>query len=134
MKAHPITILAKIYFDSWKDYYSVLSDSLHVVLHKVNTVVSTPDSNLNGKQYVDYKMNVDMNVNNYQYTGDQTLVYTNNSPETWQGLLLTFSSMCLQPQVVKWRVRTITDPDPRVGSRIAALSPNEIGYLKNCKP
>jgi len=26
-------------------------------------------------------MNIDMNTNNYQYKGDQTLVYTNNSPD-----------------------------------------------------
>ena len=32
-------------------------------------------------QHVDYKMNIDMDVNSYQYNGDQTLVYTNNSPD-----------------------------------------------------
>ena len=34
------------------------------------------------QQQVDYTMEVDMNVENYQYTGTQELVYTNNSPDT----------------------------------------------------
>lgn len=83
------------------------------------------------QQHVDYKMNVDMNVNNYQYTGDQTLVYTNNSPETLDRVYYHLFFNAFQPgSEMDVRSRTITDPDPRVGSRIAALSPNEIGYLK----
>ena len=34
------------------------------------------------QQHVDYKMDIDMDVNNYQYQGTQKLVYTNNSPDT----------------------------------------------------
>ena len=34
------------------------------------------------QQAVDYKMNVEMNVEDYTYTGEQQLTYTNNSPET----------------------------------------------------
>ena len=33
------------------------------------------------QQHVDYTMDVDMDVNTYQYTGTQELVYTNNSPD-----------------------------------------------------
>ena len=33
------------------------------------------------QQHVDYTMEVDMNVENFQYTGTQKLVYTNNSPD-----------------------------------------------------
>ena len=32
------------------------------------------------QQHVDYTMEVDMNVEDYNYTGKQELVYTNNSP------------------------------------------------------
>ena len=32
------------------------------------------------QQHVDYSMDVDMNVENFNYTGKQKLVYTNNSP------------------------------------------------------
>ena len=34
------------------------------------------------QQHVDYKMDVVMDVKNYQYKGTQELVYTNNSPDT----------------------------------------------------
>jgi hypothetical protein len=34
------------------------------------------------QQQVDYKMDVVMDVKNYQYKGTQELVYTNNSPDT----------------------------------------------------
>ena len=47
-------------------------------------LTKTTDSSVPGywQQHVDYTMDVDMNVDNYQYTGKQKLVYTNNSPET----------------------------------------------------
>lgn len=83
------------------------------------------------QQHVDYNMEVDVNVNNYQYTGKQTLVYTNNSPETLDRVYYHLFFNAFQPgSEMDVRSRTISDPDPRVGSRIAALSPNEIGYLR----
>lgn len=82
------------------------------------------------QQTVDYTMNVDMDVNRYQYSGDQTLVYTNNSPETLDRVFYHLFFNAFQPgSKMDVRSRTISDPDPRVGSRIAALEPNEIGYL-----
>ena len=33
------------------------------------------------QQAVDYKMEVEMNVDTFQYSGNQELVYTNNSPD-----------------------------------------------------
>ena len=33
------------------------------------------------QQHVDYTMAIDMDVKTYQYTGEQKLVYTNNSPD-----------------------------------------------------
>ena len=33
------------------------------------------------QQHVEYTMDVDVDVNKYQYKGKQTLVYTNNSPD-----------------------------------------------------
>ena len=34
------------------------------------------------QQSVDYKMTVDVDVKTFKYNGQQTLVYTNNSPDT----------------------------------------------------
>lgn len=83
------------------------------------------------QQHVDYNMNVDMNVENFQYTGDQKLVYTNNSPDTLNKVFYHLYFNAFQPgSEMDVRSRTISDPDPRVGDRISKLSPSQQGYLK----
>ena len=47
------------------------------------------------QQKVDYKMNIDMDVSNWQYKGTQELKYTNNSPDTLQRVFLSFVFQCL---------------------------------------
>ena len=48
------------------------------------------------QQHVDYTMSIDINVENYQYDGIQKLVYTNNSPDTIDYVLMLFN------RAVKW--------------------------------
>lgn len=83
------------------------------------------------QQHADYKMNVDMNVKNFQYTGDQELVYTNNSPDTLTKVFYHLFFNAFQPgSEMDVRSRTISDPDSRVGDRISKLSPSQQGFLK----
>lgn len=83
------------------------------------------------QQHVDYKMDIDMDVNNYQYQGTQKLVYTNNSPDVLNKVFYHLYFNAFQPgSEMDVRSRTISDPDGRVGDRISKLSPNEIGYIK----
>ena len=83
------------------------------------------------QQHVDYKMNIDMNTNNYQYKGDQTLVYTNNSPDVLTRVYYHLYFNAFQPgSEMDVRSLTISDPDRRVGDRISKLKPNEIGFIK----
>ncbi|WP_010228183.1 M1 family metallopeptidase [Gillisia marina] len=83
------------------------------------------------QQKVDYKMEVDMNVKNYQYTGNQELVYTNNSPDTLNRVFYHLFFNAFQPgSEMDVRSRTIKDPDRRVGDRISKLTEAEQGYLK----
>ncbi len=95
------------------------------------------------QQKVDYKMNVVVDVKNYQYKGNQTLVYTNNSPDTLKRVFYHLYNNAFQPgSEMDARLQSIADPDRRmvtknkVGgkeikeSRIAKLKPNEIGYLR----
>lgn len=83
------------------------------------------------QQHVDYKMDVDMNVNTYQYTGTQKLVYTNNSPDVLDKVYYHLYFNAFQPgSEMDVRSRTIADPDRRVGDRISKLSDTEIGYVK----
>ncbi|MFD1094529.1 M1 family metallopeptidase [Salegentibacter chungangensis] len=83
------------------------------------------------QQHVDYKMDVDMNVQNYQYTGTQELKYTNNSPDTLKRVFYHLFFNAFQPgSEMDVRSRTIKDPDQRVRDRISKLEPSEQGYLK----
>ncbi len=83
------------------------------------------------QQHVDYKMEIDMDVNTYQYKGKQTLVYTNNSPDVLNRVYYHLYFNAFQPgSEMDVQSLTIADPDPRVGDRISKLKPNEIGYIK----
>jgi len=83
------------------------------------------------QQHVDYKMEIDMNVNNYQYDGKQELTYTNNSPDTLTQVFYHLYFNAFQPgSEMDIRSRSIADPDPRVGDRISKLAPDEIGFMK----
>ncbi|WP_442787093.1 M1 family metallopeptidase [Flavobacterium suncheonense] len=95
------------------------------------------------QQHADYKMEITMDVKTYQYKGKQTLVYTNNSPDTLRRVYYHLFNNAFQPNsAMDARLKTIKDPDGRMvtkvkigdkevkESRISALKPNEIGYLK----
>ena len=83
------------------------------------------------QQHVDYKMEINMDVKTYTYTGKQELQYTNNSPDTLTSVYYHLYFNAFQPgSEMDVRSRTIPDPDPRVADRISKLNDNEIGYLK----
>ena len=83
------------------------------------------------QQHVDYKMEIDMNVENYQYKGEQVLVYTNNSPDVLNRVYYHLYFNAFQPgSEMDVRSRSILDPDRRVKDRISKLKPSEIGYIK----
>ena len=83
------------------------------------------------QQHVNYKMEIDMDVNTYQYKGKQKLVYTNNSPDVLNKVFYHLYFNAFQPgSEMDVRSRTITDPDGRVKDRISKLNPDEIGFIK----
>lgn len=95
------------------------------------------------QQHVDYKMDVVVDAKNYQYKGKQELVYTNNSGDTLRKVFYHLYNNAFQPgSEMDARLQAIPDPDGRMvtktkfngkeikSSRINALKPNEIGYLK----
>ncbi len=87
------------------------------------------------QQHVDYTMDVYMDVESYQYTGTQKLVYTNNSQDELKRVYYHLYFNAFQPgSEMDMRLQNIADPDPRMTteaktSRIAALTESEIGYL-----
>lgn len=86
------------------------------------------------QQKVDYTMEVDMDVNTHQYTGNQKLIYTNNSQDTLVKVFYHLYFNAFQPgSEMDVRSRTIEDPDSRVEDRISKLNDDEIGYINVLK-
>ncbi len=113
--------------------------SLLVLLCSISTFAQ---KNNYWQQHVDYKMNVDVDVKTYRYTGYQELIYTNNSPDTLRKIYYHLFNNAFQPgSEMDARLQSIKDPDSRMvtvkkvdgkdvkESRIKNLKPDEIGFL-----
>lgn len=95
-----------------------------------NSKSEAPFLNNYWQQHVNYQMEIDMDVEKFQYKGKQELVYTNNSPDVLKRVYYHLYFNAFQPgSEMDVRSRTIKDPDARVGDRISKLQPNEIGYI-----
>ena len=83
------------------------------------------------QQQISYKMHIDFDHDNHQFSGIQEITYYNNSPENLDKLFMHLYYNAFQPgSMMDVRSRTIEDPDSRVEDRIAKLSKNEIGFQK----
>jgi len=95
------------------------------------------------QQQADYEMDIDMNLNNYQYKGKQKLVYTNNSPDELKKVYYHLYFNAFQPgSEMDIHLQDIRDPDARMvhslgtadapifKSRISELKPSEMGFIK----
>ncbi|WP_299223959.1 M1 family metallopeptidase [uncultured Psychroserpens sp.] len=95
------------------------------------------------QQQANYIMHITMDVETYQYKGEQRIEYTNNSPDVLHKVFYHLYFNAFQPgSEMDARVQAIADPDrrmaPNIGtkekpvyeSRIAKLQPNEMGYIK----
>lgn len=83
------------------------------------------------QQAISYRMDIDFDVKRHQFTGEQTLTYTNNSPDTLGKVFYHLYFNAFQPgSMMDMRSRTIRDPDSRVADRIQALTEDEMGYLR----
>jgi hypothetical protein len=81
------------------------------------------------QQRVEYDMNVRLDVKTHRITGNQKLVYYNNSKDTLTKVFYHLYFNAFQPgSMMDIRSRNIQDPDPRVGDRISKLKDDEIGY------
>ncbi|MET7028715.1 M1 family metallopeptidase [Sediminicola luteus] len=108
---------------------------LFVAIISMSTSLWAQNNTSYWQQHVDYTMKVNMDVENFQYTGTQTLVYTNNSPDVLNRVYYHLFFNAFQPgSEMDVRLQNIADPDGRMfvdgKSRIASLTPEEIGYLR----
>ena len=83
------------------------------------------------QQSVNYKMEVDINVKTFKYSGKQELLYTNNSPDSLKKVFYHLYFNAFQPgSEMSVRVKTGKDKNTRFDTDIDSLRPDEIGYLK----
>ena len=83
------------------------------------------------QQHADYTMDIDMDVNSYQYKGKQKLVYTNNSPDDLDRVFYHLYFNAFQPgSQMDIRSLNIKDPSVKIADKISKLKPDEIGYIK----
>lgn len=83
------------------------------------------------QQAVDYKMDVDIDVKSFQYSGKQELLYTNNSPDSLKKVFYHLYFNAFRPRSeMAVRVKTGKDKDRRFSVDIDSLKPDEVGYLK----
>ena len=117
-----------------KIFFSILS---------LLSMAISAQSNTYWQQHVDYTMDIDMDVETYQFDGKQKLVYTNNSPDDLNEVFYHLQFNAFQPgSEMDMRLHHIPDPDGRMAnnigtkespvyeSRISKLEANEIGYQK----
>ena len=120
-----------------------MKNFLSLLFFITTTLLFSQNNTTYWQQHVDYTMNVDIDVENYQYKGIQKLEYTNNSPDVLNQVFYHLFFNAFQPESeMDARLQSIVDPDKRMvnnkgtaknpiyESRIAILKPNEIGYLK----
>ena len=116
------------------------------IIFSILTIISFSlfsQNNTYWQQHVEYTMDIDMDVENYQFDGIQKLVYTNNSPNDLNEVFYHLQFNAFQPRSqMDLRLQNIDDPDGRMvnnlgtkkkpvyESRISKLQPNEIGYQK----
>ena len=82
------------------------------------------------QQHVEYEMDINVDVSDFTYDGDQSIVYTNNSSDTINKVYYHMFFNAFKPNSqMDVRSRTIRDPDRRVGSRIVALEKEDYGDL-----
>jgi len=139
MKKSLLLGLAAISLFSCKTSENIINPSIQTVTN--STSITSKDTYW--QQHVDYKMEIDMNVENYQYQGIQELVYTNNSPDELTKVYYHLYFNAFQPgSEMDARLQSVPDPDgrmttnlgtkknPNIVSRIKTLKPNETGFIK----
>ena len=82
------------------------------------------------QQHVEYEMDIAVDVSDFTYDGDQSIIYTNNSNDTIKKVYYHLFFNAFKPNSqMDIRSRTIRDPDRRVGSRIVALEEKDYGDI-----
>ena len=88
------------------------------------------------QQQVDYKMDIFMDVKNFEYHGEQILTYTNHSPDTLRKVYYHLYNNAFQPgSEMDARLQNIDDPDDRMVHVVKVGDKTEkVSRIKKLKP
>jgi hypothetical protein len=85
------------------------------------------------QQHVDYTMEIDVDIEKYQYDGKQKLVYTNNSPDELNTVFYHLYFNAFQPNSEMYEhQQNLKDPDSRFiknVSNLKNLTKDQIGFI-----
>jgi len=80
-------------------------------------------------QKVSYEMDIVLHADEHQYTGEQTVTYTNNAPDTLDTVYYHLYFNAFHPaSMMAKRNRHVPDPDGRIVPRIFNLDEDEQGW------
>lgn len=86
------------------------------------------------QQHVDYQMVIDFNVKNHQFTGNQKLTYTNNSPDVLEKVYYhLFLNAFQKGSMMDLHTQSMPDPDSRVEGKFEHLKKGEEGFTEVTK-
>lgn len=135
-----------VYKKSHHSHYKAYNNMKHIIIIIFFPLIIFAQTNVNPgywQQQADYQMTLDMDVKTFNYKGQQTLTYYNNSPDTLKKVFYHLYFNAFQPgSEMDIRLKTIADPDRRMvkifkfadketkKSRISDLTPDQMGFLK----
>ncbi|MEO1262885.1 MAG: M1 family metallopeptidase [Bacteroidota bacterium] len=98
------------------------------IILSVTTIYAQPER---WQQRVEYKMDIDLNVQTHQFSGQQQLRYYNNSPDTLYRIFYHLYFNAFQPgSMMDLYNRDPNRADARVAERIKNLQEHEYGWHK----
>ena len=101
------------------------------ILILLSFLFSTSISAQYWQQAVDYTIEVEMDHETAQYNGTQTVVYTNNSPETLKKVFFHLYYNAFQPgSEMAVRLKSAADKNRRFKVDLDSLKPEQQGYLR----
>ena len=104
---------------------------MRLLLIFLGFLISVPAFGQYWQQAVDYTIEVDMNHETAQYKGTETVIYTNNSPETLNKVFFHLYYNAFQPgSEMAIRLKNAADKNRRFKVDIDSLKPKQQGFLK----
>jgi len=83
------------------------------------------------QQWVDYKMDVELDVETHQLSATQVLRYANHSPDTLDRVFYHLYYNAFQPgSMMDLRLQNVPDPDRRAKGKIPKLADSQMGWHK----